>query len=804
MKNKKLIIIPALLILTAFISIFFRLQFYNNVKNLSDGYYMDAETGTPYLTEMDSYYHLRITREIAEYGHPGDTYRDGEYWDSMSYAPEGRSVSTYRPLMSYIAIGVHRIASLFGNITLEQVAYWLNMFMSSLVIIPVFLLTREMCGSLGGIVAAVLSTLNYGYFIHTIPGFFDTDGVIAWVSCLFFYFAIRLLNSIEREKRTSATRTSGTKSDTARPRDPVRHIRDTILQSPGDTANLACLAVSFWALYSSWYVYYLFAAILSAALIAFTFLKRKDNSASPALRLYPLFMAGGIILLILLAEPDIVGSIADLLKNMFVKNDDLFPNIFVSISELRTPSLWAGGIAGLFQMKVLSETNIGIINGVGGIVPFLCGLVMCVLFIRRVMKKEAELQHFLLIIWYAATLALAFRGWRFIMLLAMPVAILAGNFAGWVCSLMDRGKMMDRNVYKTILVLLMLFPTLYGVHISAGDSTPSGNTQLGQVMAAIREKTPEDTMLLSWWDYGYFFEEKSKRRTLFDGGSQSPIRSYWVAKAFASPDENLSANILRMLTGSGDKACKRMLEVFGENKETLLLMDNILSAGKEKADTILAQAEADEVTRHELLNLLFPENLPRTECILPPEMSGISRWFAHFGMRTGKYLFDESDYAVAIDKMTTVPPVEGENVYSVGQGFNLIINKAGASYEAHTSLSAAGSPQPVRIDRVIVINPDGYMEFPTSGAAPGASAVKYGAGLQSDASKNPVHDPGWTVILENQGNRACVSLVTKRMAASTFGRMFYCRGAGLSCFTPEPELSDSVLVYRLSEDAPAS
>ena len=52
---------------------------------------MDPETGLPYLTEIDSYYHLRMTRDIEEKGHPGEILREGEPWDMLSYAPTGRS-----------------------------------------------------------------------------------------------------------------------------------------------------------------------------------------------------------------------------------------------------------------------------------------------------------------------------------------------------------------------------------------------------------------------------------------------------------------------------------------------------------------------------------------------------------------------------------------------------------------------------------------------------------------------------------------------------------------------------------------
>ena len=52
------------------------------VDQMGDGF-VDPETDVPYLTEMDSYYHQRMTRNIDENGHPGDMVVNGESWDSL-------------------------------------------------------------------------------------------------------------------------------------------------------------------------------------------------------------------------------------------------------------------------------------------------------------------------------------------------------------------------------------------------------------------------------------------------------------------------------------------------------------------------------------------------------------------------------------------------------------------------------------------------------------------------------------------------------------------------------------------------
>ena len=148
MKNSSRRIIPAVVLCIIFVmllSIFPRLLFHHQITSLGNGF-IDSETDLPYLNDMDCYYHLRMTKDIASCGHPGETMKDGEPWDSLSYAPDGKSASTYKPLMAYIAIGVNWVASVFVPQSLEQTAYWLNVFLSVLVVIPVFLLTFEMCG----------------------------------------------------------------------------------------------------------------------------------------------------------------------------------------------------------------------------------------------------------------------------------------------------------------------------------------------------------------------------------------------------------------------------------------------------------------------------------------------------------------------------------------------------------------------------------------------------------------------------------------------------------------------------------
>ena len=191
--TKRIAISIALMILIMAAAFGFRLLSHRQVVNMMGEEYTDPETGLPYLTEMDSYYHLRMTRDIMDYGVPGGEYKDNEAWDSLSYAPHGRSAADYKPLMAYIAIASKKLISRFKATTLEKVVYWQGTFLSVLVVIPVFIIAYRLGGFVSALVSSILACINYGYFVHTIPGFYDTDTILSTVSCLFFLSAILLV-----------------------------------------------------------------------------------------------------------------------------------------------------------------------------------------------------------------------------------------------------------------------------------------------------------------------------------------------------------------------------------------------------------------------------------------------------------------------------------------------------------------------------------------------------------------------------------------------------------------------------------
>ena len=133
-----------------------------------------SEEGLPFLSEMDSYYHVRITDNYLDHAALGDAASaEGTDWDTQRYYPEGRSAE-YQPGIVWVTAAVSRISSLFG-ITLYQIEFWLSAVMAAFTALAVFFFTRRISSTIGGLTAGILVSCGAAFVERTLPGRFDTD-----------------------------------------------------------------------------------------------------------------------------------------------------------------------------------------------------------------------------------------------------------------------------------------------------------------------------------------------------------------------------------------------------------------------------------------------------------------------------------------------------------------------------------------------------------------------------------------------------------------------------------------------------
>jgi hypothetical protein len=71
-------------------------------------------------------------------------------------------------------------------------------------------------------------------------------------------------------------------------------------------------------------------------------------------------------------------------------------------------------------------------------------------------------------------------------------------------------------------------------------------------LTRIREATPPDAIVTTWWDYGHWAKYVTERRVTADGASLLTHIPYWIGRALLAPTEREAVGLLRMLSCGSD------------------------------------------------------------------------------------------------------------------------------------------------------------------------------------------------------------------------------------------------------------
>ena len=330
--------------------------------------YMDP-TGLPYFSEMDSYYHLRLTESYVETGILGDEVINGTQMDMHRNAPDGRAWD-YTPGIIYLTAFLHDFANKYlGDYSVKEVAFWAGAFISTLAVIPAFIFTRRLTNDWGAIVASLIIVLSPNYFAHTFPGFFDTD-MFYYIFPLFFIFFF--IESIR-----------------------AKNIIVKVL-----FAILALIPMGLFSISWSGYIFYVgLMGIFSVVyLIACYYFNVGDTSQEEYDSKIKWFISQrdllsivilGVVAFVGLGLLGGLGGITGIFGSLFsllsLQSASTvvggFPNVLISVAEMQMPAMLGAGMNSIF----LANTN-GLINGMGGILVFFAGLIVLYVLVTRAFK----------------------------------------------------------------------------------------------------------------------------------------------------------------------------------------------------------------------------------------------------------------------------------------------------------------------------------------------------------------------------------------------------------------------------------
>ncbi|MCD8212646.1 MAG: general glycosylation pathway protein [Campylobacter sp.] len=436
----------------------------------------------------------------------------------------------------------------FCGINLESAMLYMSIFFSSLVVVPIILISIEYDNPKMGLIAAFLGSIANSYYNRTMAGYYDTDMLIIPLSVFMLWGLVRVLQ------------------------------RKSI-------AGIIIAPISI-LIYMWWYVSaFSLISVTIGLFLAYTLVFERKNLTCYAQLVLLILALTNInfylkILLIfgfyfgilfqkkLLNFKFIFGSLAVSFM-LFALNGGLNPIIFqLKFYIFRAVPESAGVSFKYFNVNQTIQES-GIVDLVlfcerisGNVVTFLLSLAgVIMLCVKR--------HSFLITVGMLFLGFLALKGGLRFTIYAVP--IMALGFGYFVVYVLESFKLKS-SVFKTlyaIITLIVVSPAIF--HIYNYKASPVFVQNEVEILDKLKGIADPEDYVLAWWDYGYPIRYYSDVKTLIDGGKHLGRDNYAVSFALGN-DEVSSANMARLEVEYTER---KFQERFSSNLTQILQDGNI-------------------------------------------------------------------------------------------------------------------------------------------------------------------------------------------------------------------------------------
>jgi dolichyl-diphosphooligosaccharide---protein glycosyltransferase len=520
-----------------------------------------------YLNEYDPYFWYRITEHIVQNG-----YASYFTWhDTLSWFPQGRdiAISSY-PGNPFSAAFIYNILHALGlSISVLQVCLYFPVLMSVIVCIVAYFFGKDFGGKATGIFTALFMAINPSYLSRTVAGFFDTEniGIFGMIATPFFFLrSIRKENSLPKSVIYAVA--SGLAMGYAFASwGAARYISSLLLLYIGVMlvmgkiekrhiisysittiiGFLICIPIPRLGLSYVMNIENLAALSAIVLLVLYEAIKTRLPESQARLSTIGLVALGVVAIIVFpyfgIGNP-VVGKFAKVL-NPFAEASTLY----TSVGENQVSS-WD-----------IFFTDFGIT------------IFLAVLGAYMILKEGGENRYYALIffltsVYFTGTVV------RLSLILAFPASLLAAyalvkvveSFKTVIIHKEDtqskRRKAEAFAVSKglSILFIVLLLGSLvpYTMNAAASATTPGPIVYSGvpvfingtyvndwlETLTWLKANTPQDSIVCSWWDYGYWIEGMANRTTLADGSTSNRTQIGNIAQMFIKP-QNESLPIMQ-------------------------------------------------------------------------------------------------------------------------------------------------------------------------------------------------------------------------------------------------------------------
>ena len=482
----------------------------------------------PYLPEADPYYYYELTRNIERTGHMTETRAGSKYLNKLMLAPLGHlEPFTFHPYVGYF---IYRTMKLFNpSVDLMYAVGFTPLLVTALTLIAFLVICAIFRFHWMVTLVSALFFLMAPIFIRrSIYGWYDNDPYNT-------FFPLIILTSLFIGLRRLG-----------RPKE--------ILKWALTCAGLITLYAFFW---QGW-VYLLSVLFLSgAAILGYSHFILKNLNETKSL-----FLFFGIILLSTFIGIGtgfgfsefftLFKEGAKALENFTNPQLSLWPSIFISVGELRKATM----------KDILDLTGGGFYFGVAAL-----GVLVYIWRMFKEPQRHDPLRCIVLVVFFVSSFIITLGAQRFALLCLIPMSLL---FPVGLQAMFDQIKLpllekrlkghwfifTKRWVPVVLTGLLAVIPVTTGLTQIRSLLTPIFNSTWEKALLKIKNETPPESIVNSWWPPGHFITAIAERRVTFDGATLNVPQAYWMANVLLASDEKTSLGLLRMLNNSANQAAE--------------------------------------------------------------------------------------------------------------------------------------------------------------------------------------------------------------------------------------------------------
>ena len=406
-------------------------------------------------------------------------------------------------------------------------------------------------------------------------------------------------------------------------------------------------------------------------------------------------------------------------------------------------------------------------------------------------------------------------------LIGFPIAIQADFIAGVVIFIILAAisliviyggkffKETNLSLKKTVAVLLitvaLIAPTVCAAYETSEQVVPGTSDPMWNSMTYLQTNAnntiDNDTVVQSWWDFGYVFEIASDKQTFFDGGAQSGEGAFWTGRALTTSNLDLSKGIFTMLATTGTNATQVLNNYTGGNNSISvdILLHTLALPRDEAKNVMMNNYSLTEQQANNVLQYSHPENPRETVIVLSSDMLQKAGWWTYFGT----WDFDAQNssslqYMVSTTVANITPNQTGTiNLLSEnGISFNAVIHRGVNG----TNQTTTGQVQAVfdTNNSTVVVEGEEYNPLKASNIM-----VIENNYLVKNESINGSEDGNYTLFVLGDGDIYNVILIDNKLVDSMFTKLFLLGGNGQDAYELV-KIDSGVSLWKVNNDASSS